>query len=77
MALETDEQKTLRGRTAHAAAAIEALHAAIDLINRAHYHLIATDVAPSHVNLMAQVLAAGTAAAKAHALATILAVRLP
>lgn len=54
--------------------AIEALHAAIEHLSRASYHLAATEIAtPS----MTHVATANDCAAKAHALARILADRLP
>lgn len=75
MAPKTAEQKAQRARADRAAAAIEALHAAVEHLGRALYHLQSTEVAPPA--LLTQVGVASDAAVKAHALARILTDRIP
>jgi hypothetical protein len=75
MAPKTAEQKARRARADHAAAAIEALHSAVEHLGRALYHLQSTEVAPTA--LLTQLGIATEAAVKAHALARILADRIP
>ncbi len=73
---QTEEYRTRRARADHAAAALEALHAAIETLGRAQYHLATLEVA-NGTPLTARVSEALTATNCAHALARILADRLP
>lgn len=70
-----EEQLNARARADHAAAALEALHAAIENLGRARYHLASTGMAATP--LTTRLGEAMTATTCAHALARILADRLP
>lgn len=69
-----DDRRARRARADHAAAAVEALHAAIQNLNRASYHLAATELTTPAVS---QVVTATDTAVKAHAIVRLLLDRMP
>ena len=68
------EAVSRRARADHAAAAIEALHGALEMLGRAAYHLTATELQSPATE---KIVTATRCAVEAHALMRILADRIP